>query len=117
MNDTKRESMIEDRPIRVLAEMQAQREVASSHYPADRMPFDEEMAQIAEFIGPAGEFGMAYESIICSLETIPFTLSGGGTVALIEAALLMSYKTDRDEDSIFDSRAPTPDSPPSTPRG
>ena len=91
MNDG-RFSMIEDRLLTVLGELRAQPEVASA-YEAGLLPYAEEIAQIAEFID-AGEYGLAYEYVVTTLERRPFVLRGATAVRLLELALLFRYKTD-----------------------
>jgi hypothetical protein len=60
---------------------------------------------IEEWICYANELGIAYESMVCSLEQGPFTLSGKAAVALLEVGLLFGFKTDRPEDQPFDRRS------------
>ena len=62
------------------------------------------MRQLHEYISVAGEYGIAYESIIATLEQIPFTLSAAVAIKLLEVGLIMQYKTDRPQDKMFDMR-------------
>lgn len=95
--------LIEEKLLALLNEMETQDNLLS-YYPDDRLSFAEEMAQIKEFIDVAGEYGLAYESIVANLEQVPFILSGKAAVNLLELGLLMKFKTDREEDAIFDFR-------------
>ena len=105
MTDTNHSSMIVDRLKQVLDEMRTQQSEVDAHYPPEGLSFPEEVAQMDEFIGPAHEFGAAYECIVANLEAAPFKLSSAAALALLEAGLLMRYKTDREEDVVFDLRA------------
>jgi hypothetical protein len=60
-----------------LEEMEAQPEVGRS-YPPDVMPYEEEKAQIREFIDLAGEYGLAFEYINVALERFPQDFGQGG---------------------------------------
>jgi hypothetical protein len=97
--------MIIERLSRVLGEMRMQQLEVEEHYPPEGVSFEEEVAQLDEFLGPANEFGAAYECIVANLEAAPFTLSSSAALALLEVGLLMRYKTDRKEDEVFDLRA------------
>lgn len=87
----------------VLDEMESQTEVGKL-YPPELMSFDEQMEQLRQYIEYAGEYAVAYESIVATLEEIPFVLSGPAAIKLLEVGLLMRYKTGRPEDSEFDNR-------------
>lgn len=80
----------------ILGEMSGQEHLAGSYGP-EVLSFAEEMAQIQEFI-EVGEEGLAYESIVGSLENVPFTLTGRSAVALLEVGLFFGFKSDRPED-------------------
>ena len=82
--------------------MEKQANVAE-YYPPEMQPFAEHMEQIREYINIAGEFSIAYESIVASLETLPFSLTGKESVALLELGLIMRYKTTDEQDRIYDS--------------
>lgn len=99
-----REDAIVERLLRVYKDMVQQDESVAEDYPDDGLSFDDEFKQIAEFLGPANEYGAAYECIIANLEAAPFKLSAEAAIALLEVGLLLRYKTDREEDSVFDSR-------------
>lgn len=104
MNENKTREMIIDRLDKILFEMVSQRDDVAHLYPEDRMSFDEEMNQLNEFVHDANEFVLAYESIVASLESIPFKLSGSRSVDLLEIGLLLRFKTEREEDAVFDFR-------------
>lgn len=67
-------------------------------------PVQVELEQISEWI-KSGELGIAYESIVCVLEDDELlTLSGRAAVALLEVGLTFGFKTERPQDSSFDTR-------------
>lgn len=68
------------------------------------MSFDEEMEQIREYIEDAGEYAIAYESLVANLEQVPFVISGKAAIGLLEVGLVMGYKTEVDHDAMFDRR-------------
>jgi hypothetical protein len=76
----------------VLTEMRKQTHL-SGHFGEDLLPFDEYMDQLQEYID-AAEFGVAYESMVATLEQIPFALSGKSAIGLVEVALILGYKTE-----------------------
>jgi hypothetical protein len=76
--------------------MESQKHLAAG-FPAEQLSFNEEMAQIKEFIN-VGEAGPAYEVIVATLEQAPFAISGSAAAALLELGLLFRYRTDRPED-------------------
>ncbi|SDC59853.1 hypothetical protein [Paraburkholderia lycopersici] len=94
---------IEDNLIFVLDEMSAQPEVGQ-HYPANVMSYEDEIAQIREFIELAGEYGLAFEYINSALEQFPYRISGKAAVKLLEVGLLMGFKSENDKDKRFDRR-------------
>ena len=61
------------------------------------------MSRIGEWLD-VNEFGIAYESIVATIEYHPFTLSSRAAVGLLEVALLLGFKTEREEDKAFDRR-------------
>jgi hypothetical protein len=91
------------RLLRVLAELEKQESVADA-YPPSVLPFADEMEQIREWVETAGEYEIAYESIVATIGAYPFVLSGAAAVSLLELGLLLGYKTDRKQDSLFDRR-------------
>jgi hypothetical protein len=102
MNDDLRNEL-ESRLLRVLTELEKQEGVSSS-YPSGVLAFVDEMKQIHEYIEIAGEYGIAYETLVATIEAHPFVLSSRAVISLLELGLLFGYKTDRKEDSRFDRR-------------
>jgi hypothetical protein len=94
---------IKERLRRLLSEMREQSQLAS-YFGGESLSFEEEMEQIREFIEDAGEYGIAYESIVSALEDIPFKISGKAAVNLLEVGLLLGYKTEKPSDRPFDRR-------------
>jgi hypothetical protein len=95
--------IIEDNLLNVVNEFEDQIHLGNE-VPSDQLSLEEQIVQIREFIELAGECEIAYESIIALLELLPFKLTNTTVIKLIEVSLLMKYKTDRDEDKIFDMR-------------
>jgi hypothetical protein len=95
--------LIEENLLIVLQEMEGQPEVARA-YPPNAMTYEDEMAQIREFIDLAGECGLAFEYISSALEQYPYKVSGKAAVKLLEVGLLMGFKSENDKDSRFDRR-------------
>ena len=58
-----------------------------------------------EYINYANEYGIAYEIMIGILESEPVKVSGLAAVKMLEVTLLLGYKTEKEEDRIFDLRA------------
>ena len=96
---------IASRLLIILNEIERQDHVSAS-YPPNVLPFDDQMKQMHEYIEAAGEYGIAYESLIATIDKLPFVLSGKAAISLLELGLLFRYKTDRKEDSLFDARFP-----------
>jgi hypothetical protein len=95
--------ILEDNLLSVIDELETQSHLGNK-IPSNILSLEEQIAQWREFIELAGEYEIAYESIIALLEILPFKLTSITAIKLIEIALLLRYKTDRDEDKIFDSR-------------
>ncbi|WP_432258813.1 hypothetical protein [Cupriavidus sp. TMH.W2] len=95
--------LIEANLLFILSEMVSQPEVAA-YYPTTTLSYEEQMAQIREFIEMAGEYGLAYEYIVCALESFPFKISGAAGVKLLEVGLLMRFKSELHSDQRFDRR-------------
>lgn len=93
---------IESRLIQILEELERQTNVSAT-YPSGMLPFDQEMKQVREFI-QVGEQGAAYELLVATIQAHPFVLSGRAAISLLEAGLLMGYKTERHSDEVFDKR-------------
>jgi hypothetical protein len=87
----------------VLGELEKQNNMASN-YPVDVLPFADQMKQIHEWVEIAGEYEIAYESLVATIEAQPFVLTGKAAISLLELALLLNYKTGRPEDKLFDKR-------------
>lgn len=97
------ENTVESKLIKVLDELSVQHTVGNL-FPADQMSFIDEVAQIREWIVSHGEYGIAYESLVATLEQFPFTLTGPTAVLLLEIGLTFRFKSEREEDREFDSR-------------
>lgn len=93
-------NLSESKLLSILAEMKSQTHVAE-HYGKNKLPFDRHMALLHEYIEIGGEYGVAYESIVATLEQRPFKLEGKTAVCLLEVGLLMGFKTDRECDAIY----------------
>ncbi len=76
----------------------------AAQIPPSMATLRDQLQQIDEFLGEANEFALAYESIVSLLELFPFAMSGPASVRLLEAGLLLRYKTDRPADARFDVR-------------
>jgi hypothetical protein len=98
-----KEETVETKLLKVLDEVAVQHAVGDS-FPAGQMPFIDEVAQIRDWIVSHGEYGIAYESLVATLERWPFILTGPTAVLLLEIGLLMRFKTEREEDREYDSR-------------
>lgn len=68
------------------------------------LSWNDAMEQIFEFIDLAGEYGLAYEYISGYLESYPCFISGRASVKLLELGLIFKYKSELEEDKIFDFR-------------
>lgn len=96
-------TLIRERLRGVLDEMRKQSHLAN-YFGGASLSFGEEMGQVREFIEEAGEYGIAYESIVSALEDVPFVLSGKAAVKLLEVSLLLGYKTEKPSDKPYDRR-------------
>lgn len=94
---------LEPRLLCVLGDIERQDSVAATYSP-DALPFREEMAQIREYIEVAGEYEIAYETLVAALEKHPFVLEAKAVISLLECALLLGFKTSREEDQSFNRR-------------
>jgi hypothetical protein len=101
MNDV--DGLIESNLLAVLAELSQQPAVGAT-FPSEMRSYPEQVEQLREYVELAGEYGVAYEALVSMLEMFPFQLSGPVAVKLLEVGLLMKFKTERPEDSQFDSR-------------
>jgi hypothetical protein len=91
---------IERNLLEILFELKEQSDV-SSFFSDKELSFEELVKQLEEYISLAGEYAIAYEVIVCTLEKYPFKLSGKCSVRLLEIGLIMGYKTDREEDLLY----------------
>lgn len=88
----------------IMPELAAQPGVGAS-YPPNQASFQQHMALLREWIEEHREYGIAYESIVASLEAHDFRLSGKAAVKLLELGLLLGFKTERSKDHQFDRRS------------
>ena len=95
--------LIEANLLFILAEIRKQPDVGAN-FPVELRGFAEQLEQLREYIEDAGEYGIAYESLVCMLEEFPFQLSGRAAVKLLEVGLSMGLKTERPGDERFDRR-------------
>jgi hypothetical protein len=95
--------VIENNLLVILSELSIQPEIAT-HFPPDIQSYDEQLAQIDEYLVDAGEYGLGYELIVNLLAVFPFKLSGSAAVKLLEVGLLLGFKTEAPEDVLFDRR-------------
>jgi hypothetical protein len=95
--------IIESNLLDIINEISRQPEVGKL-FPSNRLTFDAYVAQLLEYVEDAGEYGVAYESIVACISRYPFSFSGKSAVKLLEVGLLMRYKTGLPEDKEFDSR-------------
>jgi hypothetical protein len=95
--------LIEANLLAVLSEIRNQPEVGAT-FPDDLQSYAEFIEQTREYIEDVGEYGIAYQSLVSTLEGFPFLLSGLAAVKLLEVGLLMKFKTELPEDKLFDNR-------------
>lgn len=95
--------IIEDNLSHILNELETQSDIGKL-FPPEKLSFQKTIDRLREWIEDAGEYGIAYESIIAMLEKNPFVLSGIAAVKLLEVGLLFKFKTEDEQDKIFDSR-------------
>lgn len=95
--------IVENNLLLIMKEISDQPEIFV-HFPAEQLSYREWIEQQNEWVQDAGEYGIAYESLISVLEAYPFVLSGIAAVKLLEVGLLFKFKTEDDRDKIFDSR-------------
>lgn len=87
----------------IISEISLQADVGST-FPDSLLSFDDTISRLREWVEEAGEYGIAYESVVSMLEASPFNLSGGSAVKLLEVGLLLGFKTERPQDDAFDRR-------------
>jgi len=95
--------LVEDKLLYILSELEQQKDIGDT-YSKESLPFEEEMEQIREYIEFAGEYSVAYETIVATLESHKFLLSSKAAVFLLEVGLVMGFKTEREEDNFFNIR-------------
>jgi hypothetical protein len=95
--------ILEKNLLSIIDELETQSHLGNK-IPSNILSLEEQISQWRELIELAGEYEIAYESIISLLEILPFQLTNITAIKLIEVSLILRYKTDRDEDKIFDSR-------------
>ena len=100
MNDN---NVIKDKLIFILSELEQQKDIAKFYSDSSLSYFDE-MTQIREYLELAGEYSLAYETIVATLEFHPFYLSSKAAVKLLEVGLIMRFKTESEEDRMYDLR-------------
>ncbi|HTF94529.1 MAG TPA: hypothetical protein VL995_00220 [Cellvibrio sp.] len=96
-------SIVENNLLLIMKEISEQPDV-SVHFPVEQLSYQAWIEQQNEWIQDVGEYGIAYESLISALEVHPFVLSGIASVKLLEVGLLFKFKTEDEQDRIFDSR-------------
>jgi hypothetical protein len=102
-----RPTEIQRRLLCILSELERQSDVAAT-YSKDHLPFADEMNQVREFATFAEEYGLAYESLVATIESHPFLLSGRAAISLLELGLTFGFKTELAEDRAFDRRPHDP---------
>ncbi|MCP4504648.1 MAG: hypothetical protein GY822_32490 [Deltaproteobacteria bacterium] len=103
MNDEHAEKEVEIRLAKILSEIEAQPEIGRD-YSKEQLAFTDEVQQIKEYIFDVQEYSIAYECIVCILESSSCLLTGKSAILLLEVGLSLQYKTDRISDSKFDFR-------------
>jgi|SaaInlStandDraft_4_1057021.scaffolds.fasta_scaffold192521_2 hypothetical protein len=99
MNDEKIYEMIIER-LKSIHEELASQMYLSRYDKKEFASYKECLDYIPEFID-AYEHGLSYEFTVNILENYPATLSGKNAIYLLELGLLMGFKTEADEDKIF----------------
>jgi len=96
-------ALIEKNLMQVLEDLKSQSSLAD-RFPGAGMSYEDQMSQISEWIQDAGEFGLAYETMVSLLESFPVMLTGSAAVRLLEVGLIFGFKSDSDNDKPFDRR-------------
>ena len=84
--------LVESRLYLILLELRSQSHL-SNYFGGATLSLDEELENIREYIEDAGEYGIAYDSIVSLLENAPFVLTSNAALALLEVGLLLGYKS------------------------
>lgn len=92
-----------DKNLEYVVEQLSQLRELSDIEDSNQMPIADQIRQIGEWIS-ANETNIAYESIVCIMEKYNFVVPSLCAIKLLEVGLMFRYKTDRDEDKIFDGR-------------
>ncbi|SDD11182.1 hypothetical protein SAMN05216345_10635 [Cupriavidus sp. YR651] len=101
---TKDFKFIEENLTFIIRELQLQCSGSETWLPDGMMSYAEQVAQIEGFACDAGEYGIAYESMVSLIEAVPVKLSGKAAIKLLEIGLLFGFKTELKEDGDFDRR-------------
>ena len=91
---------IEENLGRVLEELRTKKIISKPGF----LSYEDSLKQLDEWINFVNEYEIAYESIVCLLETETVEISGNAAIRLLEVALLLGYKTDKSEDKAYDLR-------------
>jgi len=97
-----RQSYTEECLLLIIGELSTQHDVGNT-FPPSLLSFTDWIDHLQEYTEHR-EWGIAYESLVATLEQYPFTLSGPASVKLLEIGLLFGFKTEREEDAGFDRR-------------
>lgn len=95
--------LIEENLRLIVSALVSQPSVAAN-FVDEEMSYSDQIDQIIEWIDEAGEYGLAYENIVCLLDRYPFNLPGKLAVKLLELGLIFGFKTELGEDEKFDRR-------------
>jgi len=96
--------LVESRLHLIMLELRSQSHL-SNYFGGETLSLDEELENIREYIEDAGEYGIAYESIVSLLENAPFVLTSKAAVSLLEVGLLLGYKSDKPCDVLYNCRS------------
>ncbi|WP_115515126.1 MULTISPECIES: hypothetical protein [Xanthomonas] len=95
--------LVEKNLLSIIGEL-AEQAAVGAEFSRDEMSLSDQIRQMTEWVEDAGEYGLAYENIVCLLEGCPFFLRGLNAVKLLELGLIFGFKTDLDKDGSFDKR-------------
>jgi hypothetical protein len=90
---------LEKRILLILQELEDQKRIEEDDS-KECLSHKDSIYQIKEFV-EAGEYGIAYMSLVFYFEDYNFNISSFASVKLLELGLLMGFKTDREEDQIY----------------
>lgn len=97
------ENAVEEKLRYILDDLKGRPEI-SDKFPNNMLNYQEYMNQLTEYIEYASEYEVAYESVVCLLERVNFSVSSNSSIKLLELGLLYKYKTGLDKDKEFDFR-------------